>query len=64
MAAAVWCVGAAVDTLLGIVSNLNCKGTEDTRTPDELLAVIEAKGKGVSEALAVLRKWRWEMGQR
>jgi type I restriction enzyme M protein len=36
--------------------NPNRKSTEDTRTPDELLAVIEAKGKEVSEALAVLRR--------
>jgi type I restriction enzyme M protein len=36
--------------------NPNRKSTEDTRTPEELLAVIEAKGIEVSEALAVLRK--------
>lgn len=36
--------------------NPNRKNTEDTRTPDELLAVIEAKGKEASAALAVLRK--------
>jgi type I restriction enzyme M protein len=36
--------------------NPNRKSTEDTRTPNELLAVIEAKGKEVSEALAALRK--------
>ncbi len=36
--------------------NPNRKSTEDTRTPDELLAVIESKGKEVSEALAALRK--------
>jgi hypothetical protein len=27
----------------------------DTRTPAELLDIIEAKGKGISEALAALR---------
>jgi type I restriction enzyme M protein len=36
--------------------NPNRKSTEDTRTPDELLAVIEAKGKELSEALATLRR--------
>jgi len=35
--------------------NLNAKGTEDTRTPEELLNVIEAKGREVAEALATLR---------
>jgi type I restriction enzyme M protein len=36
--------------------NPNRKSTEDKRTPDELLAVIETKGKEVSEALAGLRR--------
>jgi len=36
--------------------NPNRKSTEDTRTPDELLAFIEGKGKEVSESLAALRK--------
>jgi type I restriction enzyme M protein len=35
--------------------NPNAKSTEDTRTPEELLAVIEAKGKEVAEALSTLR---------
>ncbi len=35
--------------------NPNAKGTEDTRTPEELLDLIEAKGREVAEALAVLR---------
>ena len=36
--------------------NPHAKSTEDTRTPKELLDLIEAKGREVAEALAVLRK--------
>lgn len=36
--------------------NPNAKSTTDTRTPDELLDIIEAKGREVTEALAALRK--------
>lgn len=36
--------------------NPNAKSNEDTRTPEELLDLIEAKGREVAEALAVLRK--------
>jgi hypothetical protein len=36
--------------------NPNAKSNEDKRTPDELLDVIEAKGREVAEALAALRK--------
>ncbi len=36
--------------------NPNAKNDEDTRTPDELLDHIEAKGKEVAEALGVLRQ--------
>ena len=35
--------------------NPHAKSNEDTRTPEELLDVIESKGKEVAEALAVLR---------
>ncbi|MBW4521276.1 MAG: type I restriction-modification system subunit M [Scytolyngbya sp. HA4215-MV1] len=35
--------------------NPNAKSTEDLRTPDELLDVIETKGKEVTQALAILR---------
>jgi type I restriction enzyme M protein len=35
--------------------NPNAKNNEDTRTPEELLALIEAKGREVVEALAKLR---------
>ena len=35
--------------------NPNAKNNEDTRTPDELLDIIEAKGREIAEALAVLR---------
>lgn len=35
--------------------NPHRKNAEDTRTPEELLALIEAKGREVAEALAVLR---------
>jgi len=35
--------------------NPNAKRNEDTRTPEELLDVIEAKGREVAEALAALR---------
>ena len=35
--------------------NPNAKSNEDTRTPEELLDLIEAKGKEVAEALTVLR---------
>ena len=38
--------------------NPNRKLTEDTRTPEELLNFIEAKGREVSEALAALRRTR------
>lgn len=36
--------------------NPNAKSTEDMRTPEELMDIIEAKGKEVSEALAALRR--------
>jgi len=36
--------------------NPNAKNDEDTRTPEELLDFIEAKGREVVEALALLRK--------
>jgi type I restriction enzyme M protein len=35
--------------------NPNAKSNEDTRTPGELLDIIEAKGKEVAEAVAALR---------
>jgi len=35
--------------------NPNARSNEDTRAPDELLDIIEAKGKEVAEALAELR---------
>jgi type I restriction enzyme M protein len=35
--------------------NPNARSTEDTRTPEELLDLIEAKGREVAEALALLR---------
>jgi type I restriction enzyme M protein len=35
--------------------NPNAKSNEDTRTPEELLDFIEAKGKEVTDALASLR---------
>jgi type I restriction enzyme M protein len=35
--------------------NPNAKTVQDTRTPEELISVIEAKGREVSEALAALR---------
>lgn len=38
--------------------NPNAKNTEDLRTPDELLDVIETKGKEVTQALALLRGGR------
>ncbi len=36
--------------------NPHRKGVDDTRTPEELLDIIEAKGREVAEALAHLRK--------
>jgi type I restriction enzyme M protein len=36
--------------------NPNAKNHEDTRTPEELLDVIESKGREVEAALATLRK--------
>jgi type I restriction enzyme M protein len=36
--------------------NNNAKNAEDTRTPEELLDLIEEKGREVTEALAILRK--------
>jgi type I restriction enzyme M protein len=35
--------------------NPNAKSTEDTRTPEELLDIIEAKGREVDEAIRLLR---------
>jgi type I restriction enzyme M protein len=35
--------------------NPNAKNNEDTRTPEELLDIIEAKGKEIADALATLR---------
>jgi type I restriction enzyme M protein len=35
--------------------NPHAKSNEDTRTPEELLDLIEAKGREVSEAIAILR---------
>jgi hypothetical protein len=35
---------------------LNAKNNQDTRTPEDLLDLIEAKGREVAEALAALRK--------
>ncbi len=35
--------------------NPHRKNNEDTRTPEELLALIEEKGREVAEALAALR---------
>ncbi len=36
--------------------NPNAKNHEDTRTPEELLDIIEAKGREIAEALAALRQ--------
>jgi type I restriction enzyme M protein len=36
--------------------NPNARSNQDTRTPEELLDLIEAKGREVAEALAELRK--------
>jgi type I restriction enzyme M protein len=36
--------------------NPNAKRNADTRTPEELLDLIEAKGREVAEALAVLKR--------
>ena len=36
--------------------NPNARRNQDTRTPEELLDLIEAKGREVSEALAILRQ--------
>ena len=36
--------------------NPNAKREENTRRPEELLDIIEAKGKEVGEALATLRE--------
>ena len=38
--------------------NPNAKSVEDTRTPEELLDLIEAKGREVAEALSALRALR------
>lgn len=35
--------------------NPNARGEIDTRTPEELLDIIEAKGREVAEALKILR---------
>jgi hypothetical protein len=36
--------------------NPHAKKHEDTRTPEELLDLIEAKGREVTQAIAALRK--------
>jgi type I restriction enzyme M protein len=36
--------------------NPNAKSTEDTRTPEELLDIIDAKGREVAAAIAELRR--------
>ncbi len=36
--------------------NPNAKSNEDTRTPEELLAIIEARGREVDAAIAELRR--------
>jgi type I restriction enzyme M protein len=36
--------------------NPNAPDNTDQRTPEELLAIIDAKGREVEEALAMLRK--------
>ncbi len=36
--------------------NPNARNNEDTRTPEELLDLIEVKGREVAEALAALRR--------
>ncbi len=36
--------------------NPNAKSTEDTRTPEELLDIIESKGREVEGAIAELRR--------
>ena len=36
--------------------NPNAKSTEDTRTPEELLDIIEAQGRDVDAAIAELRR--------
>jgi len=36
--------------------NPNKKPKIDTRTPEELLDIIEAKGKEITEALSILRR--------
>lgn len=38
------------------VHSPNAKADEDARTPEELLDVIEAKGREVAEAIAELRR--------
>ncbi|MEK6601191.1 MAG: N-6 DNA methylase, partial [Candidatus Binatota bacterium] len=38
--------------------NPNARSNEDTRTPEELLDLIEVKGREVAEALALLRNKR------
>ena len=40
--------------------NPNAKHEEDTRTPEELLDLIEAKGREVAEALAALRSGKMQ----
>jgi len=37
--------------------NPNATIEQDTRTPEELIAIIEEKGKEVSEALERLKRW-------
>ena len=39
------------------VINFCCRNSEDIRTPEELLHIIEAKGPEVAATLAALRAW-------
>jgi type I restriction enzyme M protein len=43
------------NTVEQIVVNPHKKPNVDTRTPEELMNIIEAKGKEVADALAALR---------
>ena len=43
--------------------NPNARSNEDTRTPEELLEIIESRGREVDAAIAELRRLLWTLPQ-
>ena len=58
MARGYWTCQRTQDGIRCRAVNPNRKANVDTRTPDELLDLIEAKGREIAEALSALRQSR------